>query len=330
MTRLAFLLSLGILAASRAAAAEEKTLAPVSVTQTAGPIYSFALIGDGKQAVIGGDSGLIRIVDVASGAVLRTLEGPKGEVSGVAVTPKGDTLVSCGADKTVRVWSLASGKLLRTMTGHTDRVSALALSADGKYAITASWDGSARVWDIAAGRQTAKFTGHTSPLGPGERPLLNAIAAAPKGTLVASCGDDRTRIWDAKSGREVIALAADPRRACAAAITPDGVFALAAVMGTGGLAVFELKTGKEVAELKGHADHEKVTAIRVLPDGKRALSAGSDGKAFLWEIASGRKLAEQTIGEEYHPSFVEIVPGGKRFVTASGGRLAVWSLEGVK
>jgi WD40 repeat protein len=208
-------------------------------------------------------------------------------------------------------------------------VSGLALSADGKYAVTASHDGSARVWDLAAGRQSAKFTGHTSPLGPGERPCVNAVAAAPKGTLVASSGDDRTRIWDLRSGRELVALAGSPRRACAAAITPDGQLALSAVMGTGELKVFEVKTGKEVADLKGHAQHERVRAIRVLPDGKRALSLGTDGKVFLWEIATGRKLAEQAIEEDPF-ACLEVVRGGKRFVTASGTQLAVWSLEGAK
>ena len=44
---------------------------------------------------------------------------------GLAVTPDGKTLVSCGSDRTVRVWDVGSAKQLRVLQGHRAEVSRL-------------------------------------------------------------------------------------------------------------------------------------------------------------------------------------------------------------
>ena len=51
----------------------------------------------------------------ADGALLRTLEGHSFQVTSVAVSPDGGTLVSGSVDKTVRLWRLAGGMLLHTL-----------------------------------------------------------------------------------------------------------------------------------------------------------------------------------------------------------------------
>jgi WD40 repeat protein len=52
--------------------------------------------------------------------------------------------------------------------------------------------------------------------------------------------------------------------------------------------IYNLKTGKLIKELQGHAG--AVNGAALLPDGKRAITAGADQSLRLWDIDSGRQL----------------------------------------
>src|ERR1019366_5339496 len=65
-------------------------------------------------------------------ALIRSLEGHAGSVTGVALSGDGRIAVSASDDQTLKVWEVASGRELRTLTGHSSRVSGVALSGDGR------------------------------------------------------------------------------------------------------------------------------------------------------------------------------------------------------
>jgi WD40 repeat protein len=58
----------------------------------------------------------LKVWDLATGAVLHTLEGHAHSVSDVAVTPDGQRAVSASSDKTLKVWDLATGAVVATFT----------------------------------------------------------------------------------------------------------------------------------------------------------------------------------------------------------------------
>ena len=61
----------------------------------------------------------IQLWDVATGALLQTLEGHTDSVTSVAFSPNGKQVVSGSDDQTVRLWDTATGALLQTLEGHT-------------------------------------------------------------------------------------------------------------------------------------------------------------------------------------------------------------------
>jgi WD40 repeat protein len=72
-------------------------------------------------------------------------------VTGCAVTPDGQRVVSVSDDRTLKVWGLDSHRVLATFEGHTGGVTACAVTPDGRRVVSASWDRTLKVWDFKSG-----------------------------------------------------------------------------------------------------------------------------------------------------------------------------------
>ncbi len=78
-----------------------------------------AVTADGRWAVSASRDKTLKVWDLGSGQLVRTLEGHTNVVTGVAVTADGRWAVSASEDETLKVWDLDSGQLVRTLEGHT-------------------------------------------------------------------------------------------------------------------------------------------------------------------------------------------------------------------
>ena len=74
-----------------------------------GGVFAVAVSPDGRQVLSGGADQTVRLWDLHTGQLLRTLTGHGGTVHAVAFLP-GSRALSAGEDKTVRLWDLASGR----------------------------------------------------------------------------------------------------------------------------------------------------------------------------------------------------------------------------
>ena len=110
---------------------------------------------NGSRLAVGGGDG-VRILDVASGKVLRFLEeSEKYGISSVAFAPDGRTLIEGNGDweDNAAIWDVETGKRLHTLHGHAKVVSSVAYSPDSKHVITGGQDGTGRIWNVATGAQ---------------------------------------------------------------------------------------------------------------------------------------------------------------------------------
>jgi hypothetical protein len=101
-------------------------------------------------------------LEQAGGALIRTLAGHTGRVTGCAVSPDGRFIVSASWDNKLKVWDAATGDERFTLAGHAESVNGCAVSPDGRFIVSASWDNKLKVWDAAAGDERFTMAGHAA------------------------------------------------------------------------------------------------------------------------------------------------------------------------
>ena len=103
----------------------------------------------------------VRLWNVHTGELIKTLTGHKDVVSSVAFSPDGNLIVSgdwydwdgylsSGTwSGEIRVWDAHTGEHLKSLKGHTGGVSSLAFSSDGKILASGRTDGTVLLWDFS-------------------------------------------------------------------------------------------------------------------------------------------------------------------------------------
>ena len=139
-----------------------------------------------RVLAVGREDGSVGLTDLVTGAQREVQGRHEGEVTWLAFSPDGMTLVSTSVDRKADVWDVATGSLRQVLAGHSDAVSSVAVSgADGHLtAYTASHDGLVIAWDLTGDRRLGRpFTaGPTpSPTGPGASETRPDVVPAPDG-----------------------------------------------------------------------------------------------------------------------------------------------------
>jgi WD40 repeat protein len=123
---------------------------------------------------------------------IAVLEGHADQVTSVAFSPDGKSIVSGSHDTTVHIWHVETGAALREpLEGHTDQVTSVAFSPDGKRIVSGSYDNTVRIWDGETGAALREpLEGHTD--------WVTSVAFSPEGKRIVSGSYDKTvRIWHA-------------------------------------------------------------------------------------------------------------------------------------
>lgn len=219
---------------------------------------------DGQTLISVSDDKTIRLWDVATGDLLRTLRGQMGEGSegmlyAAALSPNGKVLavggyLSYANDKEygrIRLFDLDRGEQIGLLKGHTNVINALAFSRDGRLLASGSGDKTVRIWSVAdIGRMSTApalvtLEGHSDD--------IYGAAFSPDGTKLVSASYDNTlRLWD----------------------------------------IANVATGRKVPSptvLRQHTD--KARCVAYSPDGNYIVSGGDDARILLWE-GNGRFIKE--------------------------------------
>jgi len=101
-------------------------------------VKTVAISPDGQTFVSGSDDATIKVWNLHTGKLIRTLAGHSYWVNTVAISADEHIIVSGSRDKTIKVWNLHTGELERTLAGHSNSVYCVAISPDGQTLVSGS------------------------------------------------------------------------------------------------------------------------------------------------------------------------------------------------
>lgn len=228
-----------------------------------------AIFLDDTRAASGGDDFAIKIWDLTTGTH-KKLDGHKGQIAELAVSPNGSVLASASWDGSVGLWNINDGTGTM-LIGHQAMVNDVAFSEDGTRLYSASADGTLRVWDVLEKSEKRQLVNH----GFG----INKLLLGP-GWIAYGAVDGGTRIIDPETGNEIADLTLDRRPILAMAAAPDG--SEIAVSDGQGFVMTVATDGWFISGDYKAAAKGPVWALAYTADSQSLIAGGIDDAAYIW------------------------------------------------
>ncbi|MFB9149699.1 c-type cytochrome [Roseovarius ramblicola] len=230
-------------------------------------------LGDGRIAS-GGDDFDVIVWDRETGEH-RRLDGHKGKVAGLAVTPDGAWIASASWDGTIGLWPVAAGAA-QVLRGHDGPVTDVAFGPDGARLYSASADGTLRVWDW-------------QDAGAPPRVMLdqgfgiNKLVVGPEaGWIAYGAVDGATRVIAPDTGREIADFTLDRRPVLALAHHAESG-QIAVGDGQGHIMVIDTRDWSIARDFKAMA-RGPVWALSFSPDGGTLYAGGLSEVVYGWPV----------------------------------------------
>jgi WD40 repeat protein len=318
--------------AQQAASPAPSAPKPELIVQTGhfGDVVVVKYSPNGSFIASGSEDNTVKIWDVTTGKVVRTLVAHRGYITALDFNAAGDMLVTAAKDNTIRIWDVRKGTETRTLPGHSFYASAVAFSPTNNILASCSIDKTVKLWDIRIGKEIPiPITGLTKPqntlaFSPDGQTLAvggddntirllniqqNSIATLDAGAgitnlaysadgslLIAQCDNQTVRIYDAAKKaflREVVGTAKQ------AAISPNGRV-LASVDKSSQedddmdirrtVALWNVFNGKKLRTFIGNSP--RVLCFAFSPDGTKLTTGGADRAMRTYDVATGRDASE--------------------------------------
>ena len=254
---------------------------------------------------------------------------------GVAYSPDGQRVATCGLGRDIVVWDVESGQPALTLRGHADDVVAVEYSPNGRYIASGGVDKALNLWDALTGELLRTTTDHTD--------YVRDVAFSPDSRLLASAGwDGQTMVFDTFSGERRATLRAGSPAAGASpapgydkaqttrgrannvtsvAFSPAGTELLTA-SGDHALRTWDTATWQLKTTLQGHTD--EVWDARYAPNGQYAVSGAWDNTVRFWSLAEQRCVLTMPahVSDVWAAAFS---PDGQLVATGGGDRqVKIW------
>ena len=264
------------------------------LTGLTGSADSVCLSTNGRILASGSWDGTIKLWDVATGTLQRTLTSGYF-LTGVRLSPDGRTLASAGSSEMgrgIELWDVTTGTMRQELSpeGYPEVLS-MNFSPDGQTLASSSNSDTVRLWDVNTG--TLLWTFNDDPAWRYSA-HINSMRFSPDGQTLVSASQAETRrgnhkfytmgLWDVASGEPLKRLTVQADAVSTLCWSADGQ-TLASASQDGTIQLWDIATSEPLKVLTVQAD--AVSTLCWSADGQTLASASQDGTIQLWDVATG-------------------------------------------
>jgi WD40 repeat protein len=294
----------------------------------------------------------MKIWDVSSGKLLRTIEAGSGSGDSGVWSPDGKQIISVGQvipiepvnggvlRNVFQLWDAASGKLIRTFKDEQANVQSVEFSPDGGQLVVGKEDGAISLWDTTSGQLLRTIAGYKNTV---DRATFSA-----DGQRLATSADGTFNVWNTQSNALLHSFNSHKQRLVSLVLSPDGNKALSNgwydVPGQPeevemSLKLWDTSSGKLMRTTPRQSAPKPQMAFS--PDGKQFANTAMDASGRIalrvWDVASGRLL--RTMANEQPILSLSFSADGKRIVSGDDdissddkpqGRIKIWDVASGK
>ncbi len=178
-------------------------------------ITSVTVSADERFVASASLDGTIKLWDIASGRLLRTLIGHSDVVESISTSPYGTFLVSGSADTTVRLWDVASGRCMKTFFGHSGNVYSVNFLSDGETVVSGSADTTIQFRNVKTFKLIKILYTYN--------PVFSLTVTGDKKFLISGGKDCKVHLWDLVKYNEVAQCIVSASNEWAV-VTPDNYY----------------------------------------------------------------------------------------------------------
>ncbi len=178
---------------------------------------------DSTYLVSAGDDCTIKIWEVETGFLIRTLENNKRPILALCFFPEGNKLYSGDKNGWLTEWNFPSGELIKNIQGPKEGIYSLACSPNGKILCIGSGYGAVQLWNRENLTKKIELQGIVR--------LVGKTAFTPDGKKLAfTIGNFALNLWDMETGTSLHLFGGHEDEIYAMSISPNGKY-----IATGGI-----------------------------------------------------------------------------------------------